>query len=519
MEGVFLWNQSAIRTLKRHPAVRDALIVQRGGTGEAPRLAAYVVPDPAARLSASRGAEREWLERSRQVWEDVYTTAMQEAEQNNDPQADPYLIIHSWSGLVKRSEEISELMEHSANRIRALRPKRILEIGCGSGQILTRLAPECLDYWGTDISDMVLRNLRARRPLPNVTLRHGPADDFSGIPEAYFDGVILNSVLEFFPGSSYLLRVLEKALQAVILGGFVFVGDTCNLALREAFHYSEQAWQANAEQPAPQIKQVARRRFALDQALCVDPDFFFALPQRWPQISHVEVQLLRGHYYNAISQLHADTHYDVILQVNSKQPVTVETPWLDWRQESLTVQEISYLLTHAKPDVLGITGMPSSRLQSHLMLLNWMSQSQAHHTIGELREKALSQAQGQDLEAWWNLDQRFPYEVDIDWTNTGQDALCDVVFRERSHAAAQPAAVPQYPHRNIPSAPPHTYSNHPMQKQLDQDLASDLIEYLRGQLPAQLLPHEVVFVESLPNPNSGETDHLSITSSEPLLNQ
>ena len=47
-------------------------------------------------------------------------------------------------------------VEETVSRLRALRPSRVLEIGCGTGLLLTRLAGTCESYVGLDFSAEVL---------------------------------------------------------------------------------------------------------------------------------------------------------------------------------------------------------------------------------------------------------------------------------------------------------------------------------------------------------------------------
>jgi cyclopropane fatty-acyl-phospholipid synthase-like methyltransferase len=51
------------------------------------------------------------------------------------------------------------MREWTANtvaRILELRPRRVLEIGCGTGLLLFRIAPQCELYLGTDFSRVAL---------------------------------------------------------------------------------------------------------------------------------------------------------------------------------------------------------------------------------------------------------------------------------------------------------------------------------------------------------------------------
>src|SRR5262249_55416607 len=150
---------------------------------------------------------------------------------------DPTLNFNGWNssytGLPIPEEGMREWVERTAERILALGPARVLEIGCGTGLLLSRIAPRCAHYVGTDASGQAIRYLRERLPrlgrdLP-VSLHRRRAEDFTGFAEGEFGAVILNSFVQYFPGVDHLLRVLEQAVRAVRPGGVVFVGDVRNL--------------------------------------------------------------------------------------------------------------------------------------------------------------------------------------------------------------------------------------------------------------------------------------------------
>src|SRR5262249_3413384 len=155
-------------------------------------------------------------------------------------------------------DEMREWAERTAERIGALRPSRVLDIGCGSGLLLFRLAPHCAHYTGTDISGKALYNLVWQLPVQKlelpVRLLQRPAADSSGVGDSAFDAVILSSVVQYFPGVDSLLRVLAGATKAVRPGGFVFVGDVRTLPLLEAFHASVQLYQAPDDLPVEELR-------------------------------------------------------------------------------------------------------------------------------------------------------------------------------------------------------------------------------------------------------------------------
>src|SRR5205807_2036419 len=124
-------------------------------------------------------------------------------------------------------------------RIRGLGAARVLEFGVGSGLLLAQLAPDCVDYWGTDFSAVTIETLQvavASQPWGDrVRLRVQPADVADGLPQGHFDVVVLNSVIQYFPSAGYLLDVLAVAMRLLAPGGAVFIGDVRNLSLLRAF--------------------------------------------------------------------------------------------------------------------------------------------------------------------------------------------------------------------------------------------------------------------------------------------
>jgi ubiquinone/menaquinone biosynthesis C-methylase UbiE len=108
------------------------------------------------------------------------------------------------------AEQMREWVDCTVARIESLGPRRVLEIGCGTGLLLCRVAPKCDLYVGTDFSETALGRLRglivSSQELSNVVLKRRMADNFEGIEEQSFDTVVINSVAQYFPSIDYILR-------------------------------------------------------------------------------------------------------------------------------------------------------------------------------------------------------------------------------------------------------------------------------------------------------------------------
>ena len=178
-------------------------------------------------MSRSRSGEN--------VWDETYGQIAEPADHT-------FNIVgwnSSYSGLPIPAAEMRSWVDETVSRILALSPQRVLEIGCGTGLLLFRIAPHTGHYHGTDVSQRALsyinQNLNDERS-ESITLSRRPAEDFAGIEPGAFDTVILNSVVQYFPDLDYLLAVLTAAVKTVKQGS-VFLGDIRNL-IAQAFHAS-----------------------------------------------------------------------------------------------------------------------------------------------------------------------------------------------------------------------------------------------------------------------------------------
>src|SRR6185503_676309 len=197
--------------LKRHPAVREALVLAREDSSGDKRLVAYVTQN--AEISKPLDREVELEEKQLVQWQMVHDD---EVFNQTTPLADPTFNISGWNssytGEPIPAEEMREWVDDAVDRILSFEPKRALEIECGTGLLLFNLAPHCVRYVGTDFSPAALSYVRQQLANDDkVVLLERRADDFRDIAPNSFDTVILNSVVQYFPSVVYLLRVLEDA--------------------------------------------------------------------------------------------------------------------------------------------------------------------------------------------------------------------------------------------------------------------------------------------------------------------
>ncbi|MBK3569828.1 amino acid adenylation domain-containing protein, partial [Streptomyces sp. MBT62] len=396
--------------LRSHPAVDQAAVVVREDRPGERRLAAYVVPSLDAEATPDEGVA-DWKD----LHELLYSAAGSDGFEEN---------FAGWNsmydGLPIPLADMREWREATLDRIRALRPRRILEIGVGSGLLLSRLAPDCAEYWGTDLSEEAVRALDAQvSAIPEladrVTLLARPAHDLTGLPEGHFDTIVVNSVIQYFPGGDYLTDVLRNAAELLAPGGAVFVGDVRNLRLLRTLSAAVESGRARDEDDTDKeaLRAAVDRAVAWEGELLVDPDYFTTLDGLT-----ADIRVKRGTHHNELTRY----RYDVILHTRPHAPE--ETPDSPWPALG-SAQALDALLA-ARPPRSRVTGIPNSRLADDLAALDALADS----------SRPAAGPYGVDPETLYEIAARHGYELALTWNGDAEDGSLDAVFALDEEAQA-----------------------------------------------------------------------------------
>lgn len=503
--------------LRQHPAVRDAVVqVQEPEPGEQQLVAWVLSKSPGTeslpRQEAGRLAQdhiAQWHER----YEEIYALGTPGSEDSFDTTG----WISSYTGEAIPTAEMQEWVSRTVERIRRLGPRRILEIGCGTGLLLHRLAPHCESYIGTDFSETVLSGLQRRLEAAGlsgkVRLLHREATDFGGVSPGSVDVVVINSVSQYLPGIDHLRDVLERAVRVVAPGGAIFVGDVRSLELLETFHTSVELFRAPDEITAAELRRRVRHRIAAESELVVSSAFFAALAEHLPEIEGVEVALKRGHADNELTRF----RYDVVLRLRrpSTRPRSEPPPVsLSWGSDGCDLERVrSLLLTGATR--LHLRSVPNARLLADVRAVEVLRETE-HATVAQLREMVESRCgrdEGVLPEEFWRLGASLGLEVEVVWEGTASSGRYGVYFWPPG--AEHPLYFSRPPTESEPRTPSWgRYANQPLARSTSQALISELRQRLGEWLPAYMVPQSFVVLDSFPLLPSGKVDRRALPAPE-----
>lgn len=476
--------------LTRHPMVADAAVVTVPGPEGTPALVAYVQDRPAEAVR-DREAEAECLERWRAVWSFTY------ANDTSPPDGLPAVgCRNSYDGQPIPEPEMTEWADGAAQAIRELNPSRVLEIGCGTGMILLRLAGSCERYWATDHAPGGLARLEAAideavLPEDKVRLLCQPAHDFTGLENERFDVIVLSSVVQYFPSAGYLTEVLAGALARLRPGGAIVVGDVRHLGLLEAFHLSVQGSAAPASMPLGQLRDQVAAAVRSERELVLSPAFFTEFAAAHGLTA--DIRCKPGEADNEITRY----RFDVILSLAAPAAGGVEV--IDWSGAA----RLAEALDGSGSALIKVAGVPSPRLAPDHRRLRLLAELDGG-TVQDLRA-ALGRDgddRARDLEDLRSTAEAAGYDMTHAVPRTGHPFGIDVVLRHRDGASepGRPSAASSVPEYGEPRA------SDPLREPRQERLKAAIREFARARLPEAMVPRRLVIMDRLPLTPNGKVN-------------
>ncbi|WP_131827947.1 non-ribosomal peptide synthetase, partial [Mycolicibacterium fortuitum] len=480
-------------TLLACPQVtRAAAAVHRGSTG-VDHLVGYVALEQTRTADYDADVVDQW----QGIYDELYDADLDEVEFGND--------FRGWNSSYTDDpiplHEMEEWRSATVDRILSMRPQRVLELGVGSGLLLSQLAPECVEYWGTDFSAPTIQKLQeavAGQPWGDrVHLLTRPAHITEALPQGQFDMVVINSVVQYFPSAGYLAEVIDKAVELLAPGGTLFVGDVRNHSLQGAFQTGIALARSRNGADTDEIRQRVQRAMLGEHELLLAPEFFTTWAADHPSVGGIGIQVKRGEADNELSRY----RYDVIVHKSPTQVCSLAgAPTWAW-SDCAGLSGLHAELTAQRPTTVRVSGIPRAGVIADVVTEQALG---AGLPLAEALVHADSVAEDVVTpEMVYRLGEAAGYHVAVTWGS--QPGTLDALFIAASDGEALPALTELYqPASDARQRGGHANDPHTNSK------VTAVRQWLAERLPEYMVPSQIVVLDEFPLTSSGKIDRKAL---------
>jgi len=136
-------------------------------------------------------------------------------------------ILDGWDSGIGRltKEDLVKISLIIKNKLELKKEDKLLEVGCGAGMTLSKLAEHCDNISGIDYAESLIGAIQEQ--IPNGRFMVNEAKDICfGIK---FDKIYSFSVFQYFQNYEYAIKVLESMLRNLNPHGKIIICDIPNL--------------------------------------------------------------------------------------------------------------------------------------------------------------------------------------------------------------------------------------------------------------------------------------------------
>lgn len=502
------------QTTLAHSSVKNAVAVVQEVEGEQSQLAVFVTPSG----ETDDAVENEQVE----AWKDIFDaeTYHKIADMTLDKLGRDFTgWLSMYDGSIIGTLEMEEWLDDTVQTLlNGNHPRRILEIGTGSGMILFNIASGLEQYVGVEPVEKLAAAVQQRADRHEelggkVQLHAGTADQILTLCADFSPRlVVVNSVAQYFPSAEYLFQLVQDLLQLRSVET-LFFGDMRSYPLYDQFLVSKALHVAGARANMTQIRQIMVDTMEVETELLVDPAFFTSLVSRLPgQVDHVEILPKRMTATNELSCY----RYAAVIHVNNDRVGCRRVHhikgehWLDFIKEDLSPMAIKRRLEADPISPVAVANIPHRKTVLEKHIANAVAGDLYN---GEIQDSWQLQYRNQaatnpglaaiDLE---KLGQQTGFQVEISWARQhSQSGGLDAIFHRLNPNHAEERVLFGFPtdHQDRPFA---SFSNHPVRTQLHRKIQSQLRHSLEASLPSYMVPSTITILDQMPLTDRGKVN-------------
>lgn len=485
------------QAIDRLEETAGSCVVAKKNQQQPARLAAYYIPQ----WQGLRNLEEASYARRLDNWKQLYD--MQYEDTARAPTEDPEFDITGWNDSFSEAPiaapEMKEWLEDIVQVIFSGEVRDVLEIGCGSGLIYYQLAGKVERYTGVDISFSSVNGIRkrineARREYGKTRLQVGAAHQVAIDSDETIDTVIINSVIQYFPGESYLTSILERCISILNGKGRIIIGDVRDKRLLPAFKARLLLGKLESLVNVKDFEWMRDQAVLIEEELNVDPEYFLRLKNIFPEISHVDLRWKQGQSINELTLY----RYTAILYIGGEEKIS-DPGWQTWTRTG-GKETILDSMAASNP-VIAIKDAPNYRLWKEKELESYLKKNPMTTMAGFRETTSPQQREGSGIEEI--------IEEAIQRGYTARLLVHEDPFQMNLLLELEPCKIfmpPGYRQKDTKSTDLGVLTNMPLFAEMQEPLQREIRETLQSSLPAYMIPQEFYACSRFPLTGNGKVD-------------
>ena len=473
--------------------VNQATVLVRENEENNKRLVGYYIPQ----WQVVKAKERELYADKVKGWQEIYESEYSNTETGIDEEFDINIWKDSFTGEPIPPEHMHEWLQDIVQIILDEKPEHVLEVGTGTGLIYYQLAGKVKKYIGTDFSTSSIN--RIRENIKKGLKDYGPtelqvcaAHEVLLEKEEPVDTIILNSIIQYFPGEDYMTEVIGKSISLLKGKGRIIIGDVRDNRLLGLFKARLRIEKRPNALAIQEFEWLVEQDILKEEELCFSPEYFYNLKSVYKQITHIEIKWKQGVFINELTLY----RYNVIIHVGEEAEM-IKPDWQRWSDIADKQTVINQLKQGT--GVVALQEVPNPRLWQE-QLLSKARKDKLVSTVGDLVNIMDTEGiESKQIKEILSIAQAngYAYRLFLD-----QDALKVNVLIELNPSKS----FIQQPDSEKNNNPDISLTNIPLFSDINLLLQKDIRSLLQQSLPEYMIPSELIALRKMPLTNNGKVD-------------